>query len=42
MCIRDSETIIEVCAAQLLGLKNNQPGAEDFTSTYAEEDINAF
>ena len=36
------ETIIEVCAAQLLALRNNQPGDEDFTSTYAEEDINAF
>jgi len=36
------ETIIEVCAAKLLGLKNNQPGTENFFSTFAEKDIYAF
>jgi len=33
------ETIIEVCAAQLLGLRNNQLGAEDFTSFYTKEEL---
>ena len=33
------ETIVEVCAAQLLGLKNNQPGAEDFTPFYSEQEL---
>jgi hypothetical protein len=33
------ETVIEVCAAQLLGLTNNQPGAEDFTPFYTDEEL---
>jgi len=33
------ETIVEVCAAQLLGLKNNQLGAEDFTQFYSEQEL---
>ena len=33
------ETIIEVCAAQLLGLRNNQPGDEDFTPFYTKDEL---
>ncbi len=33
------ETIIEVSSAQLLQLKNNQPGAEQFSSFYSVKDL---